>query len=563
MSNRDISLDPRLLPISRRGAWMSLGWIDDPSRGPGWYLRTNRNRPLVHRTLFRLCFASEGTMRARPGVIEDEHENRIVFDGTSSVRIESRSPVVLESAFSSSNRRENAVHAVAFAYDSRRAVVNSRSWLRKYGIEAVHGHLTLDAPWDGEMSSQADITVTPDESGKVELAVDEISSTWIARPRRPITHVLDDLENEVEAFVGEWTQTRDDRTASRAAALMWMCTQSPSGNLLREAIFMSLNWMDSVWSWDNWINMAALVRSHPALAFDQFLVVADHQDVHGAYPDALNDGFMHFNFAKPPVQGVMITMLERLAPTFFTPDRVRSIYDSLARFTSWWLETRRTPGRSLCHYLHGNDSGWDNGTLMRTGVPLEAPDLNAFLVVQCALLARWARQLEEPQETVRGWQQHAAQLAQALLDELWVDNAFVARRLPDATPVRSQSLASLIPLVAAAYLPDSVVSALLGQLAAHETDWGLATEAPQSSFYEAENYWRGPIWAPTTLIMVHALQELGETAQAERLAGKFRNLVRMSGFAENFQAETGAPLVDPGYTWTASAYLVLASLADS
>jgi hypothetical protein len=92
MSNRDISLDPRLLPISRRGAWMSLGWIDDPSRGPGWYLRTNRNRPLVHRTLFRLCFASEGTMRARPGVIEDEHENRIVFDGTSSVRIESRSP---------------------------------------------------------------------------------------------------------------------------------------------------------------------------------------------------------------------------------------------------------------------------------------------------------------------------------------------------------------------------------------------------------------------------------------------------------------------------------------
>jgi hypothetical protein len=46
---------------------------------------------------------------------------------------------------------------------------------------------------------------------------------------------------------------------------------------------------------------------------------------------------------------------------------------------------------------------------------------------------------------------------------------------------------------------------------------------------------------------------------AGEISGRFRALCERSGFAENFDALTGAGLRDRAYTWTASAYLVLAA----
>ena len=34
------------------------------------------------------------------------------------------------------------------------------------------------------------------------------------------------------------------------------------------------------------------------------------------------------------------------------------------------------------------------------------------------------------------------------------------------------------------------------------TENGLATEMPKSNKYESNGYWRGPIWAPTTYLLV-------------------------------------------------------------
>ena len=41
-------------------------------------------------------------------------------------------------------------------------------------------------------------------------------------------------------------------------------------------------------------------------------------------------------------------------------------------------------------------------------------------------------------------------------------------------------------------------------------------------------------------------------------SARYRRLCEQSGFAENFDALTGAALRDRAYTWTASVYLLLA-----
>ena len=90
------------------------------------------------------------------------------------------------------------------------------------------------------------------------------------------------------------------------------------------------------------------------------------------------------------------------------------------------------------------------------------------------------------------------------------------------------------------------------------TAHGFATESPASPFYRDDGYWRGPIWAPSTMLMLDGLEKCGETALVKEAARRFVDMTAASGFAENFDALTGKGLRDLAYTWTASVALVLA-----
>lgn len=87
----------------------------------------------------------------------------------------------------------------------------------------------------------------------------------------------------------------------------------------------------------------------------------------------------------------------------------------------------------------------------------------------------------------------------------------------------------------------------------------MITEHPASPKYESDGYWRGPIWAPSTMILVDGLRRAGEASLARDVAARFCRLCRQSGFAENFDAVNGAPQRDLAYTWTSSVFLVLAN----
>ena len=58
--------------------------------------------------------------------------------------------------------------------------------------------------------------------------------------------------------------------------------------------------------------------------------------------------------------------------------------------------------------------------------------------------------------------------------------------------------------------------------------------------------------------IVQGLADSGEREFATEVARRFCNLCVKSGFAENYNALTGAPLRDPAYSWTASVFLLLA-----
>lgn len=119
-----------------------------------------------------------------------------------------------------------------------------------------------------------------------------------------------------------------------------------------------------------------------------------------------------------------------------------------------------------------------------------------------------------------------------------------------------------VPLILGNRLPAEILSKLIEdiRLKGFITDYGFATELPDSPFYKEDGYWRGPIWAPTTMLLVDGLLSSGERDIAIEVAEKFCRMASYSGMAENYNALTGAGLRDPAFTWTSSVFLVLGQL---
>jgi len=394
-----------------------------------------------------------------------------------------------------------------------------------------------------------------------ELAIEEYET---ARPsyrfERPYGQVTEAAAAHFEAFrqaVAPWSGPHTP-AAPLAAYVLWSAWVNPTGYLNRPAVLMSKHWMDKVWSWDHCLNAVALAEGLPELAWHQYRLPFDHQDPSGALPDSVTHSEVLYNFVKPPIHGWALRRLLDRLPRPVEPDELVEVYRQLGRWTDFWLTHRRVPGDPLPYYQHGNDSGWDNATTFDPERVTQTADLAAHLIVQLHELARLAEELGHRNEAAR-WTATADELTIALLQRLWDGERFRTIGLATGRSWTSDSLLDLTPIILGERLPAAVADALAARIAAHLTPHGLATEIPGSPHYADDGYWRGPVWAPPTVLIEDGLRRAGHPHLADRISARFRALCERSGFAENFNALTGDGLRDRAYTWTASGYLLLAA----
>ncbi|MET7392894.1 trehalase family glycosidase [Dactylosporangium sp. NPDC005572] len=403
-------------------------------------------------------------------------------------------------------------------------------------------------------------SVAVGRDGPWELAIEEFDSAR-APYRSDLTfdQIVKAAEAEFTTFtdaVAPW-RTAETPAAELAAYVLWSATVRPAGFVTRPAVLMSKHWMDKVWSWDHCFNALALADGLPELAWHQFRIVFDHQDAAGALPDSITHSEVLYNFVKPPIHGWALRQLRRRLHGLDRTELTET-YEALARWTAFWLSHRRGPGEQLPHYQHGNDSGWDNATTFDPERVVQSADLAAFLLLQLRELTDLAAVLGRADDAAR-WTTIAGQLRATMLTQLWTGERFVARSAATGATWTSDSLLDLMAISLGDDLPAPVRAVLAERIASHLTAFGPATELPTSAQYEADGYWRGPIWAPSTVLIEDGLRRAGHTELADDISARFRTLCERSGFAENFDALTGAGLRDRAYTWTASAYLILAA----
>lgn len=345
-------------------------------------------------------------------------------------------------------------------------------------------------------------------------------------------------------------------TVNEAAYIIWSSIVKPEGYVKYPTILMSKNKMNMVWSWDYAINAFAIVDKNPELAYDQFLAIIESQDEYGAYADCFSARNMIRNFVKPPIQGfVLKKMFEIEEPS---RDIKIRLYNSVKKFTIWWFAYRGYED-GIPEYHHGNDSGWDNSTVFSRGLPVQSPDLCAWLVEQMDFLAILAEQLGLSEEA-NEWATKSKTLCSDILKYFVKDGEFIAYKVPEMQTVSCDSLLLYIPLILGERLPEKIRKNMLEKLLNRDmffTDYGFASEALNSEYFMEDGYWRGAIWPPTAWIFVEILYRNGKYSAALESAKSFCELCRKYGFFENYSAIDGHGLRDSGYTWSASVFLIL------
>jgi putative isomerase len=449
----------------------------------------------------------------------------------------------------------------AFSPDGERWEVNSFDAAIKAGLRKQRGTLQVDAPWERIHTRHITADFLPDEQGIVEGHIHLYSSVW----NQNATAMLD-FETEAEknardfsAWLAatlpvpeQWHKGRET-----AALINWSSVVAPHGFLRRDTMLMSKDLMNRVWSWDHCFNALALARQNPALAWDQFVLFFDHQDEQGALPDFLGDSLRSFAFCKPPIHGWTLRQLMQI-PGLVDDTRLSEIYKPLVNWTQWWF-VYRCDSDGLPRYHHGNDSGWDNGTVTAEGLPVQSPDLAAYLVVQMDVLADIALRLGKPDDAAK-WTQQADDLLALLIDQLWAGTRFAARHSQTKKVVGGDSALMLVPLILGKRLPPNVRDGLVAEVQRFLTDYGIPSEHVQSPYFEQDGYWSGAIWAPVTYEIVIGLLSCDERDLALEINRRFCEMANRSGMAENFNALTGRGLKDSAYTWTASVFLLLGNL---
>ncbi len=608
-----LELDLERVPFSRKGSYLAISWLDpsasDPRAKEGLYLRHLRaggkgpvfllepvanNKPVpyeiratpthlrlhayngeVPHGVIEFCFPFPNQLQFR--ILGSKLGLRLTmltgsYDHATPISICTQDP------------EHESPENLKVAWE-----INSYTHSARFLLVPLQGELIVDAPWNGLECEHIEASFRTISTPGVEPKAEGVIQDYVA--------VIESLENGQPLALGEgnpfqvlsWTESlkrvQEDfdiwnthcpsiesnpdlqKARSLASYITWSCVVEKEGFLPKPAMYMSKNWMANVWSWDHCFNAMALFYKNPALAWEQFCLFFDRQHPSGALPDYMNDKWASWNCCKPPIHGWTLKwMIERDETGFLDRERFSQVYVPLVLWTEWWFKHRDYDMDGIPQYNHGNDSGWDNSTVFFEGVPVESPDLCAFLVIQMEVLSYIAMRLGREDER-RMWLARAHTLLEKTLKHFWNEEEMQAALLkPQGTTwvhqrVKCDSLLPHLAIVLGERLPDHVRKWIVSELEKPGnflTPHGLATEKITSPRYEADGYWRGPIWAPSTMLIVDGLMRIGETALAQDIAQRFCYTAANSGMAENFEATTGEALQDPAFTWTSSVYMILA-----
>lgn len=543
-----MKIDINSIPFSRYGSYFVISDFEE-----GLLLRDVHGGDESPSELFRLSFDEEVVLdcdETKLTIYKKDNPNakvEVIYPTDSTVHIKTSGLALKMDAKKVRYDSFNSMWGNRYEYISYQKET-------KYHLEVLTGKMSVDAPWKTVGNAYISLELTADS----ELFLTNYRVIHESVTPQPFEDAHAAVQKEYQEWLANMPGTSPEyqQPHDLASYLLWTNTVRADGLLDLPITYMSKNWMQNIWSWDNCFNALLMAENYPELAYNQLKIFNLYQDESGAYPDFINDKFVSYNCVKPPIHAWAYQKMIAMNSQFADEPLLAEMYDSFSRNTKFWLEHRSHNG--LPYYTHGNDSGWDNASIFHEGFPITAPDLSAYLIRQMDILADFADKLGIEEEATE-WRNQADTLYERFLLAFYDDKQLRAFHTFTGKKVTRISSAILfLPIVLAYRMDSDIKEQLVSELLTRfECKYGIATEEPTSPLFTGDGYWLGPVWAPETYIFVDALDAAGYTEEALRIAKKFCDATLIGGLAENFNAHTGEGNDDLAFSWTSSVFLLL------
>jgi putative isomerase len=391
------------------------------------------------------------------------------------------------------------------------------------------------------------------------------------------------------AWLGRAPAVRDD--LADAAAFAWWIL---GVNLLRmrhdprwEAVVPSKVGYVGTWQWDAYFHALALRHVDPALARDQLRIMLAHQLPDGMIPDVVHDeGVLARSTEMPPADRARSLVhagrdvLATAAPAFLDapltkppltawaawriheidPDLafLAEVHGAAARSQAWWFGASDPEATGLPRYLHPYSSGIDDSPLWDGGLPIETPDLPAYLALQADHLARMADALGRPVEAAT-WRSEARVTVERLMAR-WDPSHGAFRAIRHGRPVEVDTPFGLMPIVTGRLAP-AVVDGIVASLEDPARFWThapVATVSAADPRYSSGAMWRGPAWLFVNYLLIDGLARSGRPEVAGRLRERTLAMVAAGhGMAEYYDSQSGGSGIRAVSTFSGTAALFL------
>lgn len=434
-----------------------------------------------------------------------------------------------------------------------------------YGIYTAKGEVNVEQEWeDDHLLNTKCFYDIRETHGQFQCAVKELRTYIWANVEREGGRGFESAEREnrkaFEDFYAGMPKVPEDYEEAHklAAYLCWSGSVKARGYLKRESIFMTKNILCFVWAYESWLVAAGLCDTDLSLAYDQLMTMLDSQDELGGIPNFKGDGLESYEASMPPNLGWIVSKI--IEKVDFTKEQLNEIYCKMRDYTYFYLNHMDEDSDGVFEYHHGYDACGDDDTVFRDELNISCPDLTTLMILQMDCLAQLAEKLDRKVEAEQ-WEQMSERSTNGLIKTLFDEKGMpFAKNNITGDRIYAKSPILFTPLMLGDRLPEKIKDTIIGELRTKKyiTPYGLASEELDSMYYDAEGFFRGPVWFTMTLTTIEGLIRCHEDKMAKDLVIKYCNLVKNGGCAECYNAQTGEPLNNKGYVSTAGTFLILA-----
>jgi putative isomerase len=445
------------------------------------------------------------------------------------------------------------------------------TYVGSWRLAATDGQLAMNAPYDFRktqtLSVRADFAAGPGQvvAGVIEAFEGE-SALREAYPTFD-TGAADaqaDFEQFLTQAVGPVAGI-SETNRRRAAWTTWSHIMLPSRyGLVRRPMIRMLQdpRLCMAFGWQQSYQAMTLARDVD-LAWDLLLSIFDFQRDDGQLPDNVTAFAANYNSTKPPLQGVAICwLLDHADVSAIGREKIAQLYQALARYHGWWFATHDNDCDGMPEYQHADESGWDDNSLFVQGLPIESPDLAAYLVMIEEALGRLAG-LFGDEDAELAWLDRSRALLAEAIGQFWNGERFVARKSGSHEIVATDSICFFQPLLLGKRLPERIRETLIAKLmreGEYLTPSGFASESLKSRLF-AGGWMLGGLSSPVQFLLGLALEACGHHEHAAELARRYCGRQERDGFYHMANSVSGRNLPGlnfPWSSWGSSTYLFLA-----